>query len=95
MVGWLKNTCCIVNENGPIRFIHLNAWSPVGATIWGRFNQIGLVGGVSLGVGLEVSKAHTSLNGSLYASTFGSRFCELSAVPVAQPLTLHHDSLPL
>jgi hypothetical protein len=52
--------CGSLNENGLHRLIPLYAWSLVGKTILGKFRRHGLVGGMSLGVGSEVSKAHMS-----------------------------------
>jgi hypothetical protein len=55
-----KEPCGGLNENGPHRFVSLNAWSLVGGTVLGRTGWCGLVGeSVSLGMGFEVSKVHT------------------------------------
>ena len=43
-------------EGGPYRLIDLNAWFPVGGTVWeGLGGVVCIRGSVSLGVGFEVS----------------------------------------
>ena len=49
------------SENSPHRLTYLNAWSQGGGTVLGRIRRYGLVEeGMSLGVGFEILKVHTS-----------------------------------
>jgi hypothetical protein len=46
--------CAGLNKNVTQRFWHMNIWSPVGGTVWGKFQRCGLFGGsVSLEEGFE------------------------------------------
>lgn len=54
--------CCALGENGSHGLMYLNGWSQVGATVLGRircaFGRYDFIeGGMSLGMGFEVSKA--------------------------------------
>ena len=63
-----EGRCAGSNDSDPHGLTHLNAWFPV--DLLGKIRRCGLVGVcASLGVGFEVSKAHT--RGSIYLLPVG------------------------
>jgi hypothetical protein len=83
MGGEEQPNCGGLNEECPHRFIWLNTWSPVYGTIWKGLRGCGLVGGgMPLGAGFEVSRAHTIPRELSLPCGCGSR-CELSTDPAA------------
>jgi hypothetical protein len=49
----------VLNENGPCRLIYLNVWSLVSGTLWEGLEGLASLKYVLLGVGFQVSRAHT------------------------------------
>lgn len=81
--------CGGLNEHGFHRHIDLRAWSTIGE-LFGRIRRGILVGGgVSSGVGSEVSKAHMSCPwGPLCLSACGLECKTLSYGPISVPATM-------
>ena len=57
-----KTPCGGWNENGPRKFMCLNAWSSVSEIVWKVLGDVALLKEVSLRMSLEVWKAHARLS---------------------------------
>lgn len=80
-----------LNANALHRLICLTTWYLVGGTVLGRIGRCGFVGGgVSLGVGFEVSKVHMIPSFSHSASCLCGG-CKISVIALAGCYVPHRD----